>query len=254
MQKLAAFLLTVIVALSALVSVPAAGRETVTIVVEEYWVADGPTPGSERFVVAPARPERNALATFGPFRVVDHNRAQLVGITDERSPAQFAAMLRAYPGIDTLDMIDCGGTLDDRANLKVARMIRYAGITTRVPSGGSVRSGGVELFIAGASRQVEDGAEFAVHAWLDEAGLQATDYAADAPENRKYLEFYREMGMDRAQASAFYAMTNSVPFEQALWFDGVEMRRWVETDDRAAKVQEIALPKLAYLDLGLALN
>jgi hypothetical protein len=35
------------------------------------------------------------------------------------------------------------------------------------------------------------------------------------------------MGMSEAEASSFYAMTNSVPFSDARWLSGSEMRHWV---------------------------
>jgi hypothetical protein len=203
-------------------------------------------PAATRYVVPQARAERPAIAAYGPFRVLDDRTASLVGVTDSMSPAWFAAMLRDHPGIATLRFVECPGTYDDRANLALGRMIRAAGIAAHVPDGGSVRSGAVELVLAGTSLTIDDGAEFAVHAWLDEDGYEATDYAADSPESRRYLAYYREMGMDDGEAASFYAMTNSVPFASARWLSGREMRGWV---GRAAS----AAPRLAYLDLGLTL-
>ena len=158
--------------------------------------------GATRFVAGPvAEAEDRAIAAYGPFRVLDDHTAALVGMTDCSTPAQFAAMLRDFPGLARLDMLECAGTADDRSNLRLGRMIRAAGLATHVPAGGSVRSGGVELFLAGITRQVDDGAEFAVHAWEDEDGRQATDYAESAPENAKYLAYYREMGMSAARGA-----------------------------------------------------
>lgn len=179
---------------------------------------------------APPAPIPRGVAAFGPFRVIDGHRAALVDVTDERSPAQFSAMLRAFPGIVVLDMVECPGTLDDRGNLALGRMIRARGIATYVPRGGSVRSGAVELFLAGARRSADPAAEFAVHAWIDDAGKAPQDYPADAPENRAYLDYYREMGMSAQGAAAFYAMTNSVPFAAARWLGVAELSRWVALD------------------------
>jgi len=50
-------------------------------------------------------------------------------------------MLNAYPGIRTIEFVECPGTLDDVANLQLGRMIRARGLDTDVPDGGSVRSG-----------------------------------------------------------------------------------------------------------------
>ncbi|MBU3991708.1 MAG: alpha/beta hydrolase [Alphaproteobacteria bacterium] len=183
--------------------------------------------GSERFVVVAPVPVPRGIASYGPFRVLDATRAALVDATDERSPAAFTALLAAYPGITTLELIECPGTDDDRANLRLGRMIRARGLATHVPGGGSVRSGAVELFLAGLHRSADPGAEFAVHAWADERGREPKDYAASAPENRSYLDYYREMGMSPTEADAFYAMTNSVPNAAARWMSAAQMAEWV---------------------------
>ncbi|TCM18929.1 hypothetical protein EDF56_104464 [Novosphingobium sp. PhB165] len=195
-------------------SVPAGGER----LVDSGWQQASPAPIPK------------GIAAYGPFRVVDAHHAALVGVTDSRSPERFAAMLRDWPVIAELEMIECPGTEDDLANLRLGRMIRARGIATHVPDGGSVRSGAVELFLAGAHRYADPGAEFAVHSWIDDSGHEAGDYAADSPENRRYLDYYRQMGMDAGEARAFYAMTNSVPFESALWFGSAEMGRWVPLD------------------------
>ncbi len=215
--------------LLALAATPALAEEVVYETVEEIVYVE--QVGSERFLTttAPA-PIPDGIARFGPFRVLDGSRAALVDATDETSPALFRAMLAAYPGISMLEMIDVPGTEDDRANLAIGRMIRARGIDTYVPAGGSVRSGGVELFLAGKRRIADPGAEFAVHAWEDEDGREATDYPADAPENRAYITYYREMGMEPDQAAAFYAMTNSVPHAEAKRLTAEEMGRWVHLD------------------------
>ena len=186
--------------------------------------------GGERFVRARTAAVPEGIAAFGPFRVLSRTHAALVDVTDARSPAAFAAMMSAFPQIALLEMVECPGTEDDRANLRLGRMIRAAGVATWVPDGGSVRSGGVELFLAGKQRYADPGAEFAVHAWMDVDGREATDYAASAPENAKYLAYYRQMGMTEAEARAFYAMTNSVRHDDALWLSGREMAGWVRLD------------------------
>ena len=222
-------LLAALLPLLALIAAPARAEVTVYETVEVQEVALD--SGSERLVeaVLPA-PMPKGIAAYGPFRVLDGSRAALVDVTDQAAPAQFSAMLRDYPGISVLEMIECPGTEDDRANLRLGRMIHARGIATHVPAGGSVRSGGVELFLAGARRIADPGAEFAVHAWADEDGREPGDYAADAPENRAYLDYYREMGMSSSQAASFYAMTNSVPNADARWLGAGDMARWVKLD------------------------
>ena len=189
--------------------------------------------GGARFVFTAPALVPDGIAAYGPFRVIDAGHAALVDVTDANAPAALAAMLRDFPGIATLEMIECPGTEDDRANLQLGRMIRAHGLATHVPEGGFAGSGAVELFLAGARRSADAGAQFAVHSWEDDAGREAQDYAPDAPENRAYLDYYRSMGMTDAEARAFYAMTNSASFADARWLTGADMAQWVQLDSQA---------------------
>ncbi|MDE1467249.1 alpha/beta hydrolase [Aurantiacibacter sp. D1-12] len=259
------FLTSLLAPLAALCAAPVAAQDYVVV---EEWVEEVP---ASRFVSPEHEAaETQAIAAYGPFRVLDANTVALVDITDSRAPAQFSAMLAAHPGIEVLEFVEAPGTHDDLANFRVARMVRENGIATRVPEGGSVRSGAVELFLAGVTREIDADSTFAVHGWLDEYGRGAEDYPMHAPEHRRYLDYYAEMGMGEEQARAFYAMTNSVPFEQALWMSGEEMQAWVnesgmidtpvETSEDVAKSPapvieaEDVFPRLAYVDLNPVLQ
>lgn len=169
----------------------------------------------------------HAQARYGPFSVVNGQTARMAGDVDGRTPRQFAAMLAAHPGIRRLEMLDCPGSLDEAANLILARAIRRAGMETVVPSGGSVRSGAVELWLAGVRRSAAPDAEFGVHSWADETGREANDYPASDPVHAEYLSYYREMGMPDAKAHAFYALTNSTPFDQVRYLTREDMARFV---------------------------
>lgn len=216
-------------------ALPTTAQEVAT----RTWVDSHGTTWTEvtttKTVVEVPRNERiNAvlagLPRFGSFAVVDSTHAALVGEIDGEAPALFKAMLQAFPGIRVLEMVDCSGTADDGANLELGRMIRKHGLITEVPSGGSVRSGGVELFLAGAIRRAAPDAEFGVHAWKDESGHQPGDFAADAPANKTYLDYYREMGLSPENAAGLYALTNSVSNEQMLWLHTADIKRFVQVD------------------------
>lgn len=237
------------------IAAPVTAQTYVYEEVVEEWVETS----ASRFVSPQlAQAEQLAIASYGPFRVLDERRAALVDITTSYTPAEFDLMMANHPGIAVIEFIECPGTHDDRANLRLGRMIRAHGIAAVVPEGGSVRSGAVELFLAGTTREIAEGAEFAVHAWMDDHGMGAGDYAPDSPEHLKYLSYYREMGMDAEEAGRFYAMTNSVPFESALWLTGGEMREWIDAPEADTGLQYAGEsgeePRLAYLDLGPGLN
>ena len=171
-----------------------------------------------------------AKARFGPFSVVDAATARMAGDVTSATPRQFAAMLAAFPGLKRIEMVDCPGSLDEDANLILARAIRRAGLETVVPSGGSVRSGAVELWLAGRTRRAAPDAEFGVHSWADEYGREANDYPADDPVHADYIALYREMGMDAAKAREFYALTNATPFDEVRYLTRADMARFVPLD------------------------
>lgn len=211
-------------ALGAFTLAPSGGHalNSVSVETEVYEWLDPAEPAPA--AVAPS------LGSFGPFRVIARDRVELNGSIESETPAQFRAMLRAYPGIRQIDMVDCPGTGDDEANLMLARMVRQAGIATYVPNGGSVRSGGVELFLAGAKRSAAPEAEFAVHSWLDEDGMEPDDFAENDPVNREYVDYYREMGMSPDKAKAFYALTNSVAHDDALYLKPRDIAAYIPLD------------------------
>ena len=233
MRKLTVLFLSILASIAQSAAAQVIVYEQVT---EE--MVEVPATGSDRLVQseAPDLQLPKGIARYGPFRVLDAGHAALVDTTDARSPVQFAAMLRAFPGIRTLELVECPGTDDDRANLKLGVMIHDRGIATDVPEGGSVRSGGVELFLAGVRRSAAANTEFAVHSWADENGLEPKDYGPNAPENRIYIDYYERMGMSEAEARAFYAMTNSVPNADAKWLGTADMAQWVRLDQPMDRV------------------
>ena len=183
---------------------------------------------SQRYAPAPAlRREADAGPRFGPFTVVDGETARMAGSVTGATPRQFAAMLAAHPTLKRLELVDCPGSLDEEANLRLARMVRHAGLATHVPEGGSVRSGAVELFLAGVTRSAHPSAEFGVHSWRDEAGLEAGDYPADDPVHAEYLDYYREMGMDQDAARAFYALTNASGYDAMRYLTKADIARYI---------------------------
>jgi hypothetical protein len=202
--------------------------EDAALLGDEALAEDADRTATRRFVPSPALATLGrATAHYGPFAVVDATTVRMAGDVTSATPRQFAAMLAAHPGLKRLEMIDCPGSLDEEANLVLARAIRRAGMETVVPSGGSVRSGAVELWLAGSTRRAAADAEFGVHSWADDTGREANDYAASDPVHAEYLGLYREMGMDDAQARAFYALTNSTPFDEVRYLTRDDMARFV---------------------------
>lgn len=189
-----------------------------------YRLQNGAFPPEPQVANGVARMTRH----FGPFRVIDEQMAELDGVTDSGSPAHFIAMTSKFPQLRVLRMANCPGTIDDVANLRLGRMIHARGMATIVPSSGSVRSGAVEIFIAGVVRTAERGAEFAVHTWSDRKGVEMANSAASDPISQAYLAYYFEMGLSKKQARDFYLLTNSANKDQVRWLNVNDMAVYVD--------------------------
>ena len=198
------------------------------IVTIEAGVADGGAADKARFAEwsdGEARPSAAPIASYGPFHLVAPDTIEMIGTVDAGSPGAFAALVAAHPGVARLVMVDCPGSVDEDANHALARAVRRAGLETVVPDGGSVRSGAVDLFLAGVTRHAAPSAEFGVHSWRDEDGMEAGDFAPSDPVHGEYLRYYREMGLDAATAERFYALTNSVGFDDVRYLGAADMAR-----------------------------
>jgi hypothetical protein len=203
---------------------------TVTTVEYEDVIEDGDAGDSADLIDYDLAPVPagvgQSLGSYGPFRVVDGQTIVMDGAVDSATPRQFKTLLAAHPGVKMLKMVDCPGSEDDDANLLLARMVHKAGIATHVPSNGSIRSGAIELFLAGKERTSAPGAQFGVHSWQDDTGREARDYAEDDAVHTPYLSFYREVGFTPERAKAFYAFTNAASFSSIHYMTPDELSRF----------------------------
>ena len=152
------------------------------------------------------------------------------GVIDEFSHEEVYDVLRNELRIGTLVFTLVPGSIDDVTNLALGRMLRRAGITTYLPSQGSVESGGTDLFLAGARRIVERGASLGVHSWSMGLifGRSGASFPRGHPEHEKYLEYYRDMGIPED----FYWFTLEAASPGGMhWMTEEEMERYgVYTD------------------------
>jgi hypothetical protein len=168
-----------------------------------------------------------AIGRFGPFAVVAQNAVEMRGVIDADTPGQFRQLMSHFPGVRQLNIVECPGSEDDEAALNLARLVHGAGIDTHVPASGSVRSSGVELFLAGIHRSAEPGAEFGVHSWQDDEGREARDVPADDPVHADYIRYYVSVGLKPELAKAFYDFTNAAaPFGSIHYMTPAEVSRF----------------------------
>lgn len=103
---------------------------------------------------------------------------------------QFEEVLADFPDIRTLVLSGIPGSSDDATTVRLGYRVRALGLSTHVPAGAEIHSGGVDLFLAGIRRSIGKGAILGVHSWED--GVQdGAAYPGDSPahdEARRYTE------------------------------------------------------------------
>lgn len=146
----------------------------------------------------------------------------LTGEIDGDTQDAFDDALDAAPEVRTLILQSIGGSVDDEANVAFARVVRQMGFTTIVPSDGLVASGGTDLFLAGQTRVLEQGACVGVHSWAAE-DFTATDLPRTDPEHDRYLSYYADLGID----PDFYWFTiEAAPADGMHWITADEAARF----------------------------
>lgn len=130
-------------------------------------------------------------ATF----TIEDDTAVMVGVIGAGTPDAVRALVDDHPEVSTIELVDVPGSENDEANLEASLLVREAGLATHVPSDGVIASGGVDFFLAGASRSWDDGAMFGVHSWAS-GSTEGRDVPRDDPEHDLFLDYYDEIGVD----------------------------------------------------------
>ncbi|MEM7095961.1 MAG: hypothetical protein AAF567_23355 [Actinomycetota bacterium] len=153
------------------------------------------------------------------------NQAIVRGDLGSHTFVQVQHLIDEYPEVDTLVLQNIGGSVNDEVNVETGRLVRGAGYTTLVPADGEIYSGGVDLFVSGATRIAEDGAVIGVHSWCcGPNGETADQLSQDDAAHDFQLAYVREMlGPDLGPAWYFFTL-------QAAPFDGFDPMTPAELD------------------------
>lgn len=189
-------------------------RRTLTAILVVATIATGCTGTSDDEQVADEE-----LATF----TVDGATATMTGVINSSTPDDVRSLLDDHPEVTTIEMIDVPGSIDDAANLEASRLIRDAGLATHANANSALASGGVDFFLAGATRTYDPGAQFGVHSWATGDGTEGINVPRDDQQHNLYLDYYAEMGID----PAFYWFTlEAAPADDIYWMTNNELTNY----------------------------
>ncbi|WP_156137148.1 hypothetical protein [Vibrio caribbeanicus] len=135
---------------------------------------------------------------------VNGTTADLSGTICSGSPQAFAEMMNTHKNVSLLNFVKIEGSINDNANLILARQVRAKNLDSVIKSSGHIASGGTDLFVAGVKRTIVHGAKIGVHSWSN-GDKQATDYPKDSLVHQPYIDYYKDMGLPKP--SEFYFFT-----------------------------------------------
>ncbi len=157
--------------------------------------------------------------------IVTGTSASLYGVLGGRTALQdFQLLLTDHPDVTEIVFVDVPGSGDDDINVQHGRALRAAGLDTRVAAQGLIASGGVDLFLAGASRAVGLDARVGVHSWSD--GItEGSSLPMDHPDHASFLDYYSEIGFDRGREFYFFTLA-AAPSSSIHYLTQAEVARF----------------------------
>ena len=151
---------------------------------------------------------------------VSENAAYISGVLDSDLVSELEDLIRNYPNVTDLVLVDIPGSLDQQATMDAARLIRQLGLNTHIARTGYVLSGGVDLFLGGVERTIGAGAGVGVHAWTDGSSVRAAEVNMADPVHASYVNFYLEMGIPE---SFYWFSLSAAPASRIYFLSPEEM-------------------------------
>lgn len=130
------------------------------------------------------------------------NEAFLSGELGGRTYRQIKNMIADHPDVRTITLTEIEGSADDEINIHTGRLIREAGLTTKITKDSKVHSGGVDLFCAGLKRIIESGAVLETQSRKNKF-IGDVAFPKDHPAHQHQLAYFEEM-LGKKTGSEFY--------------------------------------------------
>jgi hypothetical protein len=156
---------------------------------------------------------------------VNGNEAILNGTLGTVAYTQIKKLIKNNPTVTTLVLGNISGSLNDAVNMHTGRLVREAGLTTKILKNSDIASGGVDLFCAGKERIVTKGAKVGVHSWSGDE-FTAIELPKDHPAHQYQIAYFN-MCFDGITGEDFYFYTlEAAPFDGIHWMSDDEIKNW----------------------------
>ena len=153
---------------------------------------------------------------------VDSSTIKINGVLGKQMHRKLTKHLDDHPSINRISLDQIPGSINDEWNVKTCLMINERGISTHLTSNSIIASGGVDLFISGKSRSIDEGAQIGVHSWSD-GRKDGAEYPRDSEEHDLFINFFNTIQID----TSFYWFTlRAAPGRDIHWMNSEEIKRF----------------------------
>lgn len=169
---------------------------------------------------------------FGIFKVKDDGLCIVMnGEIGRRSLKNFDRLNKAFPEVKQINIMECGGSMDDETNLKLSQKVYENKMAIHLLDNGMIASGGVDFFLSGRKRTKGKNTKIGVHSWAGEDDKGKTISAIDFPEGHEfhqpYIQYYQSVGFNSEEAKAFYFFTiNAAAANNIHWMTDAEILKY----------------------------
>ncbi len=161
---------------------------------------------------------------------IKDGQAYLSGTLGTVTYPQIKNLIENHPEIKTVTLTEVEGSVNDAINMHTGRILREAGLNTRVLPDSEIASGGVDLFCAGVRRYGAKGAKVGVHSWGGQ-GYTAGELPKDHPDHQFQIAYF-DMVLGEGSGKGFYFYTlQAAPFEDVHWMSVDELNKWKVVTD-----------------------
>ncbi|WP_298520441.1 hypothetical protein [uncultured Kordia sp.] len=156
---------------------------------------------------------------------VKGNEAYLSGTLGTITYHQIKNIIENHKNVQTIVLTQVDGSINDAVNMHTGRILREAGLNTKVLSDSDIASGGVDLFCAGNKRIIEKGAKLGVHSWAGE-DIKADELPKDHPAHQYQIAYFTQMlGAKNGPEFYFYTLSAAPP-ENIHYMSEKEIKDW----------------------------
>ena len=155
---------------------------------------------------------------------IDGEQALLSGVLGTVTYDQFKNLIEQHPAVKTVTLTNIEGSVNDEAVRHTGRILRAAGLNTRLFSDSEIVAGGVNLFCAGAKRVISRGAKLGVRSWND-GTFDGKRYPQDHPAHQYQLDYFRRM-LGQEPGAEFYFHTLSAAVDEIHYLNDNEIKKW----------------------------